>query len=480
MTRARLLPYRAPVVAVRSKVFSGLPRGGDLLFSWRAPALCRGVATGGNPYDILNVSRGASAKEIRLAYLKAAKKHHPDLNKGDPDAKRRFQQVANAYSALSETGPAAGNSARDHAGHSSHSAGPDPDELFRSIYRKFGFELVEEYLNDVRRDAGRVTEDVARGDYKTLKDFAWKHRALILPIVVPTFLVIRFPGALPAIARGMASIGLEFATIRTIGLGISILMYARLMRTWPFIVLQVTVTLLILRGILQYLQDLSRRLQKRREAAAEAAEKATKEKAEIRERSKLWEMSDAEKAEIREKSKLRQRQDSPIKEISSDINVLSSDAREKKSLLFCIGHDVVHLSFQFSSSMAQHYCHPPRMLVQKRMFSHFQSDISSGAFWLCFRELDSSCAFPAFPTSKFSFRYLIVSIKVETLRFEAISGLFANSNYYSINFDISHSFCTRTFRIVRLAAILAHLAHPLGALNTAVRVRSHANCFLFG
>ena len=32
--------------------------------------------------------------------------------------------------------------------------------------------------------------------------------------------------------------------------------------------------------------------------------------------------------------------------------------------------------------------------MQKRMFSYFQSDISSGAFWLCFRELDSLCAFP--------------------------------------------------------------------------------------
>ena len=57
--------------------------------------------------------------------------------------------------------------------------------------------------------------------------------------------------------------------------------------------------------------------------------------------------------------------------------------------------------FSFSSSMAQHYCHQPRILVQKHVFSHFQSDvfswikdISSGAFWLCFRELDSLCAFP--------------------------------------------------------------------------------------
>ena len=82
-----------------------MPMGGgrDLAFSWRAPTFCRGFAIGRDPYEILGVSRGASAKEVRLAYLRAAKKHHPDLNKGDPDAKRRFQQVADAYEKLSET-----------------------------------------------------------------------------------------------------------------------------------------------------------------------------------------------------------------------------------------------------------------------------------------------------------------------------------------------------------------------------------------
>ena len=45
---------------------------------------------------------------------------------------------------------------------------------------------------------------------------------------------------------------------------------------------------------------------------------------------------------------------------------------------------MVHLSFYFQVLW----------LVQKRVFSHFQSNIPSGAFWLCFRELDSLCASP--------------------------------------------------------------------------------------
>ena len=139
VTRARLLPYgKTAFVAVRSQVSFGLPRGRDFAFSWRAPAFCRGFGSRGkNPYEILSVSRGASAREIRLAYLKAAKRHHPDLNKGDPDAKRRFQQVADAYEELSETVQgesfdASGSSARPAAG--GHSV--DPYDLYARMSRE--------------------------------------------------------------------------------------------------------------------------------------------------------------------------------------------------------------------------------------------------------------------------------------------------------------------------------------------------------
>lgn len=55
-----------------------------------------------NPYTVLGVSRTASAEEIRNAYRKLAKKHHPDLNVGKPEAVERFKAISAAYDLLSD------------------------------------------------------------------------------------------------------------------------------------------------------------------------------------------------------------------------------------------------------------------------------------------------------------------------------------------------------------------------------------------
>ncbi|MFQ5826263.1 MAG: DnaJ C-terminal domain-containing protein [Dehalococcoidia bacterium] len=53
-------------------------------------------------YAILGVSRKATEKEIKQAYRRLARRHHPDVNPGDKSAEERFKEVNEAYEVLSD------------------------------------------------------------------------------------------------------------------------------------------------------------------------------------------------------------------------------------------------------------------------------------------------------------------------------------------------------------------------------------------
>lgn len=55
-----------------------------------------------DPYEVLGVPRGAAAGQIKSAFRKLAKKHHPDANKDDPKAAEKFAEANAAYEILGD------------------------------------------------------------------------------------------------------------------------------------------------------------------------------------------------------------------------------------------------------------------------------------------------------------------------------------------------------------------------------------------
>jgi DnaJ-class molecular chaperone len=112
-----------------------------------------------DPYSILGVTKTASADELKKAYRRLAKKHHPDLNPGNAESASRFKEISGAYDLLSDAEKrarydrgeidAGGQERADASYYRAHAGGPggakyrsagdfDPSDIFADLFARGG------------------------------------------------------------------------------------------------------------------------------------------------------------------------------------------------------------------------------------------------------------------------------------------------------------------------------------------------------
>ena len=110
-------------------------------------------------YEILGVSKTASAEEIKKAYRKVAMQFHPDRNPGDKAAEEKFKEAAEAYEVLSDADKRAQYDRYGHAGLNNGRGGfgggsGNMDDIFSQFGDIFGDDVFGSFFGGGGRRGG--------------------------------------------------------------------------------------------------------------------------------------------------------------------------------------------------------------------------------------------------------------------------------------------------------------------------------------
>lgn len=138
-----------------------------------------------DPYDVLGVTRSASADEIKGAYRKLSKEWHPDKHKGDKAAEDRFKEINQAYEILGDAekkkkfdtfGSAGGPGGQGFSGFDfsrfdfGGNGAPDLEDLFGSFFGGAGRkQRAQERGEDLEMRAEVTLGEVLTGVERTVR-----------------------------------------------------------------------------------------------------------------------------------------------------------------------------------------------------------------------------------------------------------------------------------------------------------------------
>lgn len=133
-------------------------------------------------YEVLDVARTATDREIAKAYRKLAIKYHPDTNPDDPEATELFREAAEAYEVLSDQEKRQRYDRYGHAGmRGGGSEFHSTEDIFEAFGEIFGNGMFGDLFggrrggrrqrrgSDVRADVSLTLEEAASGVVKTIK-----------------------------------------------------------------------------------------------------------------------------------------------------------------------------------------------------------------------------------------------------------------------------------------------------------------------
>jgi molecular chaperone DnaJ len=142
-------------------------------------------------YEVLGVSQDATANDIKQAYRRLARQHHPDVNPGDSEAEERFKEIGEAYEVLSNPQKRAAYDQFGHAGVGAGGGGYEGGfdfsqgygggglgDIFDMFFGSGGFGRQESTYErqptaergaDLRYDLEMTLEEVATGLEKEIK-----------------------------------------------------------------------------------------------------------------------------------------------------------------------------------------------------------------------------------------------------------------------------------------------------------------------